>query len=44
LAREGFAEEGWLEMIYGGMVKDERERIKAAFQAHPKQSVVSASC
>lgn len=40
LAREGFAEEGRLEMIYGGMVKDQRERIKAAFQTHPKQSTV----
>jgi superfamily II DNA or RNA helicase len=40
LAREGFAEEGRLEMIYGGMVKDQRERIKAAFQSHPKQSTV----
>jgi superfamily II DNA or RNA helicase len=40
LAREGFAEEGRLEMIYGGMPKDQREPIKAAFQAHPKQSAV----
>jgi SNF2 family DNA or RNA helicase len=40
LAREGFAEEGRLEMIYGGMPKDQRERIKAAFQAHPKQAEV----
>jgi Superfamily II DNA and RNA helicases len=40
LAREGFAEEGRLEMIYGGMLKDQRERIKAAFQTHPKQSAV----
>ena len=40
LAREGFAEEGRLEMIYGGMAKDQREPIKAAFQAHPKQSAV----
>ncbi|MBB5329436.1 DISARM system SNF2-like helicase DrmD [Tunturiibacter gelidoferens] len=40
LAREGFAKEGRLEMIYGGMVKDQRERIKAAFQTHPKQSTV----
>jgi superfamily II DNA or RNA helicase len=40
LAREGFAEEGRLELIYGGMVKDQRERIKAAFQAHPKDSAV----
>jgi superfamily II DNA or RNA helicase len=40
LARESFAEEGRLEMIYGGMLKDQRERIKAAFQTHPKQSAV----
>lgn len=40
LAREGFAEEGRLEMIYGGMDKDDRERIKAAFQAPPSQSEV----
>ncbi len=40
LAREGFAEDGRLEMIFGGMLKDQRERIKAAFQAHPKQSAV----
>ena len=38
LAREGFAEEGRLEMIYGGMAKDQREPIKAAFQTHPNQS------
>ncbi len=40
LAREGFAEERRLEMIYGGMPKDQREPIKAAFQTHPKQSAV----
>lgn len=40
LAREGFAEEGRLEMIYGGMPNDQREPIKAAFQAHPKDSKV----
>lgn len=40
LAREGFAEEGRLEMIYGGMVNDQREPIKAAFQAHPSESKV----
>lgn len=33
LARHGFAEQGRLELIYGGMPSDERERIKAAFQA-----------
>ncbi len=40
LAREGFAEEGRLEMIYGGMDNDQREPIKAAFQAHPSESKV----
>jgi SNF2 family DNA or RNA helicase len=40
LAREGFAEEGRLEMIYGGMPNDQREPIKAAFQTSPKESVV----
>lgn len=40
LAREGFAENGRLEMIYGGMPSDQREPIKAAFQANPKESAV----
>ena len=40
LAREGFAEEGRLEMIYGGMPNDQREPIKAAFQAHPNEAKV----
>jgi superfamily II DNA or RNA helicase len=40
LAREGFAEAGRLEMIYGGMPNDQREPIKAAFQAHPRESAV----
>jgi superfamily II DNA or RNA helicase len=40
LARDGFAVEGRLEMIYGGMPNDQREKIKAAFQAHPKESAV----
>lgn len=40
LAREGFAEEGRLEMIYGGMPNDQREPIKAAFQARPSESKV----
>jgi SNF2 family DNA or RNA helicase len=40
LAREGFAEDGRLTMIYGGMPNDQREPIKAAFQAHPKESAV----
>lgn len=43
LARDGFAEEGRLEMIYGGMPTgpgSQRENIKNAFQAHPKESKV----
>lgn len=40
LAREGFAADGRLAMIYGGMPNDQREPIKAAFQAHPKESAV----
>jgi SNF2 family DNA or RNA helicase len=40
LAREGFAEDDRLELIYGGMELDERERIKAAFQANPKDAKV----
>ncbi len=40
LARDGFAEEGRLEMIFGGMPNDQREPIKAAFQTHPKESAV----
>jgi hypothetical protein len=40
LARQGFAEEGRLQMIYGGMPNDQRETIKAAFQTHPRNSAV----
>lgn len=40
LAREDFARDGRLEMIYGGMPNDHREPIKAAFQAHPTVSPV----
>jgi superfamily II DNA or RNA helicase len=40
LAREGFAADGRLEMIFGGMPNDQREPIKAAFQTHPKESMV----
>ncbi|CAI8970308.1 Helicase [Pseudomonas jessenii] len=40
LAREGLASEGRLEMIYGGMPNEQRETIKAAFQAHPKEAAV----
>ena len=35
LATQGFAGEGRLMTLYGGMVPEERERIKAAFQADP---------
>ena len=40
LAREGFAQQGRLAMIYGGMPNDQRESIKAAFQTHPRESLV----
>lgn len=45
LAREGLAELGpdgqsRVQMLYGGMSTDERERIKAAFQAHPAEAPV----
>lgn len=40
LAAEGFTEKGRLEMLFGGMTSDERERIKAAFQASPLESPV----
>jgi superfamily II DNA or RNA helicase len=40
LVRHGFAEEGRLELIYGGMPSDQRERIKAAFQASPADAAV----
>lgn len=40
LAAEGFAGEDRLLTIYGGMPLDERERIKAAFQADPKDAAV----
>lgn len=35
LAAEGFTANGRLEVLYGGMPTDQRERVKAAFQAHP---------
>ncbi|HEY2168331.1 MAG TPA: DISARM system SNF2-like helicase DrmD, partial [Candidatus Angelobacter sp.] len=38
LARHGFAEQERLELIYGGMKSEERERIKAAFQASPQDA------
>lgn len=40
LAAEGFTGKGRLEMIYGGMKGDDREAIKAAFQADPSVSDV----
>lgn len=40
LARQGFAQDERLLMIYGGMPQDERERIKAAFQAKPEDAKV----
>jgi SNF2 family DNA or RNA helicase len=40
LAREGFAENDRLAMIYGGMPNEQRETIKAAFQTHPNESAV----
>lgn len=40
LAPTGFATKGRLETIYGGMDGDEREAIKAAFQASPIDSEI----
>lgn len=40
LAREGFGENSRMEIIYGGIRTDQREAIKAAFQAHPRESAV----
>lgn len=40
LAAEGFAGDDRLMTIYGGMPLQDRERIKAAFQADPKDSPV----
>ncbi len=40
LAAEGLAEGERLLTLYGGMDDDERERVKAAFQAQPAQSPV----
>jgi superfamily II DNA or RNA helicase len=40
LAQAGFAAEEWLLMIYGGMPTEDRERIKAAFQASPEDAGV----
>jgi superfamily II DNA or RNA helicase len=40
LAAEGLTADDRLMTMYGGMDKDERERIKAAFQADPKRSKI----
>jgi SNF2 family DNA or RNA helicase len=40
LAAEGLTRDDRLMMLYGGMESDKRERIKAAFQAHPSQAAV----
>lgn len=40
LASHGFGESGRLMMIYGGMDIEEREAVKAAFQANPRESEV----
>lgn len=40
LAHRSLAGEGRLATIYGGMPGEDREKIKAAFQAHPKDSPV----
>jgi superfamily II DNA/RNA helicase len=40
LATQGLATEDRLMTLYGGMNSQERERVKAAFQASPEQSNV----
>ncbi len=40
LAAHGFTRDERLKLLYGGMASDERERIKAAFQAAPDVSSV----
>ncbi|MCW6036291.1 DISARM system SNF2-like helicase DrmD [Spirulina subsalsa FACHB-351] len=40
LLSRGMGEENRLMVLYGGMVSDEREKVKAAFQAHPDVSPV----
>lgn len=37
LANLGFAGDGRLELMYGGMDLEQREKIKQAFQAHPSE-------
>jgi hypothetical protein len=40
LVTEGLAKDSRLRLIYGGMNSDERESVKAAFQAHPDDAEV----
>ncbi|WP_017304021.1 DISARM system SNF2-like helicase DrmD [Spirulina subsalsa] len=40
LLSRGMGEENRLMVLYGGMASDEREKVKAAFQAHPDVSPV----
>ncbi|MGH9843399.1 MAG: DISARM system SNF2-like helicase DrmD, partial [Blastocatellia bacterium] len=40
LAAEGLTADGRLRTLYGGMNSDEREAVKAAFQAHPGEAEV----
>ncbi len=40
LARHGFASGQRMSLIYGGMPNDDRETVKAAFQAHPSAAPV----
>lgn len=40
LASRGFAGDGRLLMLYGGMPLDDREKVKAAFQTHPADAPV----
>lgn len=40
LATHGFAMDDRLQMIYGGMQLEDREKVKAAFQADPKEAKV----
>lgn len=40
LAAEGLTTGGRLQTLYGGMDPEKREQVKAAFQAHPKDSPV----
>ena len=41
LAHAGFAKSNRTQLIYGGMPNEDREKIKAAFQAHPDDSQIS---